>query len=208
MMPISNSHLSFFGRSLHVPTSFRIALFALLVTCTSFVPAQAPHSGRLDLSVTYLDERSLKAGSSQNFWMQGGSIELGANVWRGWGIAADVTGTYASSIGSSGVPLSLVTTTFGPRYRWHADRRLSLYGQGLIGEANGFRSIFPTATGSQSAANSFATQVGGGIDFKLSDRFAVRVLDAAWSRTQLPNSTDNVQNTLRLGAGVVLRFAR
>jgi hypothetical protein len=100
-----------------------------------------------------------------------------------------------------------VTITFGPRYRWHPDRRLSLYGQGLIGEANGFSGIFPTTTGSQPEANGLAAQVGGGVDYRLSDRFAIRILDAGWSRSQLPNSTDNVQNTLRLGAGIVLRFA-
>ena len=162
---------------------------------------------KLDLSVTYIGERSLKASTSQNFWMQGGSIELGANLYHGWGIAADVTGTHTSSIGTSDLPSSLVTTTFGPRYRWHADRRLSLYGQGLIGEANGFHSIFPATVGSQPDANGFAAQVGGGIDYRISYRFAFRVLDAAWLRTQLPNSTDNVQNNLRLGAGVVLCFA-
>ncbi len=31
-------------------------------------------------------------------------------------------------------------------------------------------------------------------------------LDAGWLRTQLPNSTINVNNSRRLGAGVVLRF--
>jgi hypothetical protein len=190
-----------------LPTSFRISLCMLLLSGTSILCAQAPPSRRLDLSFTYIAERSLKANTSQNFWMQGGSMELGANVWRGWGVAADLTGVHTGSIGSSGLPLSLVTITFGPRYRWHPDRRLSLYGQGLIGEANGFGGIFPTPTGSQPGANGLAAQVGGGIDYRLSDRFAIRILDAEWSRTQLPNSTDDVQNTLRLGAGIVLRFA-
>jgi hypothetical protein len=179
----------------------------LLLSATGLLHAQGSQPNRLDLSITYIGERSLKANASQTFWLQGGSIELGANVWRGWGIAADVSGTHTDSIGSSGLPLSLVMITFGPRYRWHADRRVSLYGQGLIGEANGLRSIFPTTAGSQAEANGFAAQVGGGIDYRLSGRFAFRVLDAGWVRTQLPNSTDNVQNTLRLGAGIVLRFA-
>ena len=99
-----------------------------------------------------------------------------------------------------------MTATFGPRYRWHADRRLSLYGEGLIGEANGFRSIVPATAGSQPDANGFAAQVGGGVDLRLTDHLASRALDVAWSRTQLPNSTDNVQNALRLGAGFVLRL--
>ena len=190
-----------------MPTSFRSGLCILLLAGTSILHAQTQPSRRLDLSITYIAGHSLKAQTSQNFWMHGGSIELGANVWRGWGFAADITGTHTGSIGSSGLPLSLVTTTFGPRYRWHADRHISLYGQTLIGEANGFRSIFPTMAGSQPDANSFAAQLGGGVDYRLSDRFAMRVLDAGWLRTQLPNSADNVQNTLRLGGGFVLRLA-
>lgn len=191
---------------MHLPISFRIALCLSLLAGSVSLEAQTQQPRRLDLAVTYLAERSLKANTSENFWMQGGSIQIGANVWRGWGIAADVTGIHAGSIGSSGVPISLVTTTFGPRYRWHADRHLSLYGQGLIGEADGFHSVFPAQVGAQSSSNSLAIQTGGGIDYKLSDRVALRVLDAAWLRTQLPNSTDNVQNNLRLGAGIVVRF--
>jgi hypothetical protein len=191
---------------LHLPILFRIAVCILLLTSFDYVRAQESQRDTLDLSVTYTGGHSLKANTSQNFWMQGGSIELGATIGRGWAIAAAVTGTHTGSIGSSGLPLSQITTTFGPRYRWHADRRFSVYGEGLIGEANGFRSIFPANTGSQSQTNSLATQVGGGIDYRISGRFAMRVFDAAWSRTQLPNSTDNVQNSLLLGAGVVLRF--
>jgi Outer membrane protein beta-barrel domain len=203
----SSSQLSFFGRSLHLSISFRFVPCILLVASSALMKAQEPQPATLDLAVTYIEGRSLKANTSQNFWTQGGSIELGANVGNGWGIAANITGTHAGSIGASGLPLSQVTTTFGPRYRWHADRRLSLYGEGLIGEVNGFRSIFPTSGGSQPDANGLATQVGGGVDYKLSGRFAIRVFDAAWLRTQLPNSTDNVQNNLCLSAGAVLRFA-
>jgi hypothetical protein len=192
---------------MHFRISSRIALGLLLLPGLPFLRTQAQQAHRLDLAITYVGEHSLKANTSENFWMQGGSIELGANLWRGWGMAADLTGTHAGSIGSSGIPLSLVTTTFGPRYRWHSDRRLSLYGQGLIGEANGFHSLFPATASSQPDANSFAAQSGGGIDYKVSDRLALRVLDAAWVRTQLPNGSDNIQNSLRLGAGIVIRFA-
>jgi hypothetical protein len=204
---MSTSTLSSQRGLLHLPTSFRTTLCILLLAGTSSLQAQSSQN-KLDFAVTYAGERSLKSNTSQSFWMQGGSVELGANIWHGLGIAAGVTGAHASSIGTSGVPLSLVTVTFGPRYRWHADRRISIYAEGLIGEANGFRSLFPAKAGQQSEANGFASQVGGGIDYRLSNRFAIRALDAVWSRTQLPNSTDNVQNTLRLSAGIVLRFAR
>ena len=183
-----------------------IAALIFVLLGAGYLHAQTPTPRRVDLAVTYLGLYSLKVNSTQRFWSQGGAVELGTNVCHGFGIAANVTGTHASSIGNSGVPLSLVTATFGPRYRWHADRRLSLYGEGLIGEANGFYSLFPEPGAAISSSNSLAAQAGGGIDYKVSDRFAVRVLDAAWLRTQLPNSTNNVQNSLQLGAGLVVRF--
>jgi len=163
-------------------------------------------NGRVDVAVTYIAQRSLQVNTNQNFWLQGGSIELGADAWKGLGIAANVTGTQTGSINNAGVPLSLVTTTFGPRYRWHADKKVSLYGQTLIGIANGFNSVFPAPTGAQNSANSFALQIGGGLDYRMSKHLSIRALDAGWLRTQLPNSASNTQNTLRLGAGIVVGF--
>jgi peptidoglycan-associated lipoprotein len=176
-------------------------VFAVLFCSASALDAQTP---QVDVGVTYVAQRSLQVNTNQNFWMHGGSIELGAEVWKGLGIAADITGAHTNSINNQGVPLSLVTTTFGPRYRWHSGKKLSVYSQALIGIANGFDSVFPTPTGAQNSANSFALQVGGGLDYRISHHFAIRAIDAGWSRTQLPNSASNTQNALRLGAGVVL----
>lgn len=184
----------------------------LVRTCflmaAALVATRALHAQQSDIAVTYTGERSLKAASGQNFWLQGGAIELGVDAWKGLGVAVNVTGSHANSIGTSGVPISLVTTTFGLRYRWHAGHRWSLYGEGLVGEANGFDSLFPVTGGAVDSANGLATQVGGGIDIAFRRRFAVRVLDASWVRTTLPNATDNVQNTLHLGGGIVVRFGR
>jgi hypothetical protein len=187
---------------LHCLSTLGLALVLPLLAAT----VQAQEEPKLDAGVTFVAERSLKVNTGQNFWMEGGSIELGANVWKGWGIAVDVTAAHGSSIGSSGVPLSLESATFGPRYRWHARQKWSIYGQALLGEANAFHSLVPTPSGAQTDGNSLALQVGGGLDYRLKQRFALRLLDAAWLRTQIPNATDNVQNTLRLGAGVVVRF--
>lgn len=183
---------------------FTLALPALLLLS---VPRRS-HAQTLDLGVTYDAAHSVKANTNQSFWMEGGSLELGAEAWRGLGIAASVSGFHAASIGSSGLPISLVTATFGPRYRWQGHRKLSVYGEALLGEANGFNSLFPTPFGSQSDANGLALQIGGGVDYKLRAHISARLLDAAWLRTELPNATGNVQNDLSLGAGLVLRWGR
>jgi len=157
-------------------------------------------SPRLDLAVTYATEYTKKANTTQSVWLQGGSVQIGTNVYRGLGIAADFTGLHSSSVGSSGVPFSEITVTFGPRYRVSIKKKISIYGQGLIGEGDAFDSVFPGTGATQSGVNSRAVNVGGGIDYRLNERFAVRAIDASWIRTQYLNSTNNQQNDLRLGA--------
>jgi opacity protein-like surface antigen len=175
----------------------------------AIAPARAQtQNAPLEVAVTYNTMRSLQAGANQSFWQQGGSAELSGSLWKSVAIVADVTGTHSDSISSTGVPLSLVTTTFGPRYRFAAAHKVSPYGQALIGIANGFDSVFPSPGGAQNSYTSMALQISGGVDVRLSKHLAVRVLDAGWLRTQLPNATANVQNNLRLGAGLVFRTSR
>jgi hypothetical protein len=49
-------------------------------------------------------------------------------------------------------------------------------------------------------------QIGGSADLELSRHFALRLVHADWLRTQLPNATTNVQNTLQFDGGIVFRF--
>ena len=186
--------------------STRIVLGTLLLAGIGHAHAQAAHGQSGDIAVTFIGQRSLNADTGQSFWMEGGSGELGFNLIHGLGLAADYTATHTNSIGSDGIPLTLSVIAFGPRYRWHANHRLSVYGEPLFGYASGSDSAFPAATGSVSTASSFALQLNGGIDYRLSRHFAVRPLDFGYLRTALPNGNDNAQNTLRLGAGLVFRF--
>ncbi len=198
----------------------RFRYFLLLVAplfLTVSLRAQAVATGsasghqEVDLAVTYTAQYS-NLVSDPTFWHQGGSIELSTQTYRGFGIAANIAGTQIGNAANSGVGLSMVTATFGPRYTWYRSigaarkKSLAIFGQGLIGEAHGFNSYFPTAAGSLTDYNSFALQVGGGVDIGLSRHFAIRAVQADWIRTQFPNSTTNIQNTFRIGAGVVLRF--
>ena len=193
-----------------MPTSSRMAICMLLLTSTGLLRAQATstRSPALngDLAVTYISERSLKAQTSDSFWMEGGSAELAFNLIHGIGVAADYTSAHAASIGNSSVPLTLTVVTFGPRYRWHVDKRVSIYGEGLVGVASGSNSVFPSISGATSNASSWAWQAGGGLDFRVAPHFAIRALDVGYVHTALPNATNNAQNILRLGAGIVLRF--
>ncbi len=161
-----------------------------------------------DVALTYAAQHSLKAATNQGFWMQGGAVELGVPVVHRLEAALNVTGSHADSIGSSSIPLSLLTFTVGPRYRFPVGRKVSVYGEGLFGVARGFESQFPSSGQLQpyTRASSFAMQLGGGVDYPIHDSFSVRALDIAYVRIQLPNGTNNVQNIFHVGAGVVFRF--
>jgi len=185
---------------------------AMTVAMTTTAAAQIAHQADVqpkspvEVALTYNAAYSGTAGS-KSFWMQGGSAELDATLFRGFGLAADFAGLHTGNINSSGVGLDMVTTTFGPRYAWKpAKGKYSIFGKALVGEAFGFNSVFPGKPGANTVAYNLAVEAGGGIDIALRSHLALRAVDADWLRTQFPNSTTNSQNNLRVGAGVVLRF--
>ncbi|MGA3132433.1 MAG: hypothetical protein ABSD59_16630 [Terracidiphilus sp.] len=67
-------------------------------------------------------------------------------------------------------------------------------------------SVFPGANGASDSADSLALYVGGGVNLHMKHYLALRAVEEDWLRTQLPNATTDVQNNLRLGAGLVYRF--
>jgi outer membrane immunogenic protein len=165
------------------------------------------NQGELSVAVTYNASRAnLTTGNS--FWMQGGSVELAGQFGYGFSMVASVSGLHA---GSLPVQQNLVTVVFGPRYTWVTHRGkhpLRLFGEVLGGEADGFYGVYPApVNGPASSALSVAFKTGGGVDLGISRHLDVRLLQADWLRTQLPNSTTNVQNFLLIGAGVVLHSA-
>ena len=162
----------------------------------------------LDVSVTYTASYAGLSSGSNNFWLQGGSAELSARVWRGLSEAANVTGLHTADSGN-GVPVNVVTATFGPRYTWvhnGASRRdVQVFGEFLVGIASGFSGYYPEAGGATDSATSLALLGSGGVDYKLNRRLTLRLVQVNWLRTQLPNASTNVQNNLTLGAGIVFR---
>jgi hypothetical protein len=165
-----------------------------------------PRPVSLDVAVVY-NSLMTNVVVGDSFWMQGGSVQVHGQFWRGWGVVADVSGLHTANANGAGVGLDLVTVAFGPRYTWFAPhRRYALFGQVLAGETNGLNSVFPNAEGANDSANSLALYIGGGVNVPLRRHVALRAFEADWLRTQLPNATTNVQNNLRLGAGLVFRF--
>lgn len=169
----------------------------------------------VELAVTFDAVRFNHVSTGTSFYLEGGSIELAAPVYRGLEVAASVTGAYATSKSPLVAGLDLVTVVFGPRYRYAPKRsRIAVFAQALAGEADGFHSVFALgsgpvsnpANGTTTSSNSLAVEAGGVLDLRLTPAVALRLVEADYLRTQLPNGATNVQNNLRLAGGIVVRW--
>ena len=165
-----------------------------------------------DIAVTFTAENANPVGGGGNFWLKGGNVEMGNNLWHGLGFAVNGGGSHSSSIGTQGIPLSLWSLAAGPRYRvalsphYSPKVKSSVFGEFLIGGTKGFNSYFPNPGGAATKSDSLVFVTSVAIDMKLTHLLALRPIQAAWVRSKLSNGTTNVQNDIRLSAGIVFQF--
>jgi outer membrane immunogenic protein len=161
----------------------------------------------LEVTLAYSADRTNGvAGGCGCFWLSGGRAEASATFPDGISIVSEVAGQHAANINSTLNSLSLVSYLFGPRYSFRNRSRLLPFAQFLLGGVHGFDALFPSPRASVPDPDAFAFAAGGGLNGNFSRRLAVRVIQADYLRSQLPNAGDNRQNHLRLSAGIVFRF--
>ena len=161
---------------------------------------------RFDVSVGYNNIRAnAPPASCDCFEMNGGYVSANMHLTDWFGVAGEFTGNRASDVSVLGQDLTLTTFTIGPRATFRL-RRFTTFGEALIGGAHGSDSYFPSKTSSSTSASSFAFSTGGGLDYRLTPRFSIRAIDLQFLRTSFPNGTDNTQNHLMIGAGLVVKF--
>lgn len=140
------------------------------------------------------------------FSMNGLSGGFAAFLGHGMSAVADVGGYFQNNVDSSGRSLRVETFLFGPRYSSSHWKRVTPFGQALFGGALGSGTLYgPNATTSASASG-FALSAGGGLDFNVSSHVSVRLFQAEYLMTRLPNSVNNNQNNIRITAGVVFHL--
>ncbi len=166
-----------------------------------------PASLSIDFGITGAVERSQVAPNDCCFWFKGGGADAAVTFWKGWGIAATLTGDHAGNV-TDYVDVNKISYMGGPRYTWTArteagNPRLQIFMQGLAGGSHGFNGLYPTSTGTTTSANSFALQAGGGVNLFINRNWGLRLLEADYVRTEFPNDADDKQNDMRLAFGVV-----
>jgi hypothetical protein len=181
-------------------------LLAALLLCTAAGRGQAASPVEVSLGYSYL-RANAPPGQCGCFNMNGGSGAFAALLGHGISAVAHVGGYFQNNVVSSGRSLTMETFLFGPRYSYRHSKKWTPFAQFLAGGAHGSGTLYGTATTSGSA-NGFSMSAGGGLDWNASRHVSVRLFQAEYLMTRLPNAVNNNQNDLRLTFGVVLHFGK
>jgi opacity protein-like surface antigen len=200
----------------------RISLLALLLAlCTVPVFAQNYPKAEVFGGYQYLRAESadvVTAGSANfNGWDASATVNM--NKW--FGVEGDFSGNYKTQgvnvplVGNLNFSLRDYTYMFGPVVKARQNERFEPFVHALFGGNH------LTARGSLGpvnasvSANGYAMAVGGGVDAKVSDRLAVRLVQVDWVTLHFgdvsvpgvgtaPGAT--TKKNVRIATGIVFRF--
>ncbi len=178
----------------NIPVVGVLALMAFLMLGASG-SAQAQGAGdtpRVQVfggySYTRFDSPSF--GFSNPSGLNGYTFAPAFNLIHGFGVVAEVSGQYGSN-------LNFRDITVGPQFLYPKGKAM-FFAHLMIGDA---RSLVQVGTGEEDTARAVA--VGGGMDYDLTRRFAIRVFQVDYIHTTLFSET---QNNYRFSTGLVYRW--
>jgi outer membrane immunogenic protein len=141
------------------------------------------------------------------FSMNGGTATIARQFTPSFSIVGEFNGVTNGNINASGHSLTLLTYFAGPRYRLApAGGRFAPFAQILVGGAHASGALYAPSGSPLGSANAFAASMGGGLDVDLNRRVALRLVEADYLLTLLPNGVNSRQNNLSLSTGIVFRF--
>ena len=181
-------------------------LLAALMLCSAAARGQGASPVEVSLGYSYL-RANAPPGQCGCFNMNGGSGGLAAYLGHGFSAVADVGGYFQNNVVASSRSFTMETFLFGPRYSIRHSKKWTPFAQFLAGGAHGSGTLYGTAA-TAGSANSFAFSAGGGLDWKASRNVSIRLFQAEYLMTRLPNAVNDYQNDLRLTFGVVLHFGK
>jgi opacity protein-like surface antigen len=184
----------------------KIALTACILLMAGLAVAQVPTSGNIFAGYSYFNAGSTSAteGGGLNGWQ--GSLE--GKIIPFLGMVADFSGNYGSlNLVPIAVPAGSCPTGCPTNVHAHVDN--FLFGPRVSVSVGSWRpfaealfGVGHMSTNGVGSDTSFATALGGGLDYKIIKPIAVRV-QVDYVHTSLFSTT---QNNVRVGTGIVVRF--
>lgn len=136
-------------------------------------------------------------GSGSSFNLNGGEGALGENMNDWFGARFEVKAFDGTTAGTR---VTAQTITFGPVFSYRKWERLTPYAEVEFGDVHASAGYL----GISSSANKFALTGGGGVEYNVNERVAVRV-QGDYLMTRFLNLR---QDNLQVSTGVVIRIGR
>lgn len=136
--------------------------------------------------------------SSSSFNLNGADFSVTENVTLWFGGALDFSSHFGTE---AGFKVDTETLTYGPVFAYRKHPSVVPFSHVLLGAVRGSSDYLDISK----PAVHFALAAGGGIDVKLTDRVALRLIQADYLMTRFSAMR---QDNIRLSAGIVLRFGR
>ena len=181
------------------------AIFVGLVVCLCAAWALA---GETQVAVSYVYQGSNPVPTQGWFRMSGGRGEVSRQLNGRWSVVGEVGGAHTGAYGLSRSPLSQITFMGGPRLALLSRKAVEKatfvpFVQFLAGGAYAADGLFPQGAIIKHSARSVAMSAGGGLDIPMRRNLSLRLIQADYLYTHLPDGYDDVQNSYRVGVGVI-----
>jgi len=178
-----------------------VSLLAILSLFGATAHAQDTPKVDIFAGYSYLRLNPSTAGVS-SFNLNGGSASIAYNAKSWLSGVADFGGYSNGNILNTGIHGTLSTYLVGPRVSYRHFGRITPFGEVLFGVAHA------SSAGTSGSDNALAMTLGGGLDYKWSDRFAIRPVkvDYLMTRFSETGTSNQTQNNLRVSTGIVFRF--
>jgi outer membrane immunogenic protein len=170
-------------------------------------PAVAPlRPIEVALDFNYVHSNAPVAGCGC-FPLLGGSVSGAYYYGPQFALVAEFSKTNNDNVDATTHELTISNYLFGGKFLFPREKkRFTPYVQTLVGLARDSGTIAQVYPGGASTFDVFAATVGGGVDYRIKDKFTFRVAKVEYYVTTFPNRADNHQNNLRVTSGIALRF--
>jgi len=197
----------------HNPEILTVVLACCAVCAAPAARAQGiagvrPARVKVEVLGGYSFMRSNTVGSSTRVNLNGASGSA-AFFFKDWlSVVGDVGAYHQGGLAANRLSLNVVSYEAGPRVTMQNRTHLTPFAQALIGGGHAGGTLYTSSQGAGlpplGASNGLALSAGGGADWALNPKVAIRVMQAEYLYTQFANGAgSNRQNSFRVSAGGV-----
>ena len=136
----------------------------------------------------------------------GWNTAVAGNVNKWFGLEGELSGLYTNiREADSEENIRTHSFLFGPRISMRRSKRVTPFVHALLGTAHLRTRAMEQGQAFSFSDTSFGMSFGGGLDVRVSDHIAIRVIQIDYVRTHF---FDETQNKGRISAGIVFRFGK